>query len=526
MKKILFPLLALILLSASCKKQMKEKTHERPNILFIFSDDHAYQAISAYGGMLKDVAPTPNIDKIAEQGMMFRRCLVTNSICGPSRACIISGKYGHLNGFVSNEGGTEFDGSQQTFPKIMQSAGYNTAIIGKWHLGSEPTGFNYWEVLPGQGFYYNPQFKTQVGSRTDTGYVTEIITEKALAWLASNKDSEQPFMLMMQHKAPHREWEPGPKELKLYKDVVFPEPHNLFDTYENRGKAAKEQDMSIEITMRLEKDLKMFENEKLGTTARLNKSQEADWDKVYDPIIEKFRKDQPKGKDLVRFKYQRYMQDYLACIASVDKSVGSVLTYLKENGLDKNTIVVYSSDQGFYLGEHGWFDKRFMYEESLRTPLLIKWPGVVIPGSQNTDLVSNLDFAQTFLEMAGIDAPKDMQGASLVPVLKGQTPEDWRKEHYYHYYEYPSWHMVKRHYGITTERYKLMHFYHDIDEWEMYDLQKDPAEMNNIYAVDAYTQVKADLLARLEQLRLKYQDSDELTQQYLEKSLKNLKRFN
>ncbi|WP_430817229.1 sulfatase family protein [Carboxylicivirga sp. RSCT41] len=519
-------LLVATLLIVACQPAEKKKTKKtKPNIVFIFSDDHAYQAISAYGGILKDYAPTPNIDRIATDGMLFNRCLVTNSICGPSRATILSGKYGHLNGFVSNEGGTKFDGSQITFPKLLQESGYKTGIVGKWHLGSDPTGFDYWEVLPGQGSYYNPVFKTAAGEHTETGYVTELITEKAINYMEEAREGDQPFLLMLQHKAPHREWEPGPRELALYKDVTFPEPPTLFDTYENRGKAAKEQDMSIELTMRLDRDLKLFENEKLGTTARLNEQQEEDWDKVYDPIIDYFNNAKLEGDELIRFKYQRYMQDYLACIASVDKGVGKVLDYLKEKGLDENTIVIYSSDQGFYLGEHGWFDKRFMYEESLRTPLLVKWPGVTRPGSVNNNLVSNLDFAQTFLEIAGTAEHDEMQGQSIVPLLTGNSPDNWRMEHYYHYYEYPSWHMVKRHYGIATERYKLMHFYHDVDEWEMYDLETDPNEMNNIYGHASYADVQTDLHQRLEQLRVKYQDSDELTEEYLQKSLKRLKHM-
>ncbi|WP_282038452.1 sulfatase family protein [Saccharicrinis aurantiacus] len=526
MRKIVSISLMAILFLASCSHGKKpENSKKQPNIVFIFSDDHAYQAISAYGGILKDYAPTPNIDRIADGGMLFNRCLVTNSICGPSRATILSGKYGHLNGFVSNEGGTSFNGDQVTFPKLLQEAGYKTGIVGKWHLGSKPTGFDYWEVLPGQGFYYNPKFDTPNGVHTETGYVTELITNKAIEYMNGALADEKPFMLMLQHKAPHREWEPGPQELELYKDVVFPEPETLFDDYKNRGRAAKEQDMSIEHTMRLDRDLKMFEGEKLGTTARLNQEQEKAWDKVYDPIISQFIKDNPKGKDLIRFKYQRYMQDYLACIASVDKGVGQVLDYLKANGLEENTIVVYSSDQGFYLGEHGWFDKRFMYEESLRTPLIVKWPGVTEPGSVNKDLVSNLDFAQTFLDMAGAKADEEMQGRSIVPVLKGETPSDWRQDHYYHYYEYPSWHMVKRHYGITTARYKLIHFYHDVNEWEMYDLQEDPNELNNLYNDMAYAEVQKDLHIRLERLRKQYGDSDELTQKYLNDSLNKLKHL-
>ncbi len=509
----------LALLGAACSKH---KEQAPPNIVFIFSDDHAYQALSAYGGMLKDLAPTPNLDKLADAGMRFNRCLVTNSICGPSRATILSGKYGHLNGFVSNEGGTKFDGSQQTFPKLLQQHGYQTGIVGKWHLGSEPTGFDYWEVLPNQGFYYNPVFHTPRGEHTETGYVTEIITDKAKGWMNKAKQANKPFMLMVQHKAPHRDWKPGPNELTLYKDVVFPEPDNLFDNYENRGRAAKEQDMSLEKTMRLVEDLKIYGKEKTGTMTRLNAEQQAAWDAVYDPIIADFKEKKPQGKDYVSWAYQRYMQDYLACVAAVDKSVGEIEEYLKQEGLDENTIVIYSSDQGFFLGEHGWFDKRFMYEESLRTPLLIKWPGIASPGSVNRDLVSNLDFAETFLEIAGIEIPEDMQGESLVPLLKGQTSESWRKGHYYHYYEYPSWHMVKRHYGITTERYKLIHFYYDIDEWEMYDLKTDPKEMHNIYNDESYAEIRKELHRHLSDLRQQYGDSDELTRQYLDCSLEHL----
>ncbi len=463
---------------------------QRPNIIYIMSDDHAYQAISAYGGPLKDIAPTPNIDRIASAGMIFNRCLVTNSISGPCRAVILTGKYSHLNGFLTNDRQPDFDGSQQTFPKLLQKAGYNTAMIGKWHLGSSPTGFNHWEILPGQGNYYNPDFITEEGRHTDKGYVTELITEKSINWLNKAKDSGKPFMLMMHHKAPHREWQPGPDELSTYKNVIFPEPATLFDDYANRGTAEKTQDMTISGTMRIEEDLKMYKDRskmKLTGLNRMDADQMAKWNDVYDPIIRHFYEDSLSGNDLIRFKYQRYLQDYLACIAAVDKSVGEVLDFLKANGLDKNTIVIYSSDQGFYLGEHGWFDKRWMFEESYRTPLIIEWPGTTSPGSINNDMVSNIDLAETFLDMAGVEIPSDMQGSSMVPVLKGETPANWRKEHYYHYYEYPGPHMVKRHYGISTERYKLIHYYYDIDEWELYDIKSDPLEMRNVYNDPSYT---------------------------------------
>jgi arylsulfatase A-like enzyme len=498
----------------------QQTSRERPNIVYIMSDDHAYQAISAYGGPLKDYAPTPNIDRIAANGMRFNRCLVTNSISGPCRAVILTGKYSHLNGFFTNEGQAPFDGSQQTFPKLLKKSGYKTAIIGKWHLGSSPTGFDHWEILDGQGEYYNPQFINEDGNHTENGYVTELITEKSIKWIKEVMNSGKPFMLMMHHKAPHREWQPGPNELTLYKNVTFPEPSTLFDNYTGRGTAEKDQDMTIEKTMRIEEDLKLFRDKskmKLTGLDRMNQEQMKEWNEVYDPVIKHFYDSNLYGIELVRFKYQRYLQDYLACIASVDKSVGAVLDFLKENGLDRNTIVIYASDQGFYLGEHGWFDKRWMFEESYRTPLLIDWPGMTSPGSVNNDMVSNIDLAETFLEMAGIEIPSDMQGRSMVPVLKGETPADWRKEHYYHYYEYPGSHMVKRHYGISTERYKLIHYYYDIDEWELFDRVADPMEMKNVYDDPSYSEVKSDLHKKLSALMNMYGDSDALAKTLLPK---------
>jgi arylsulfatase A-like enzyme len=496
----------------------RNATQQHPNIIYIMSDDHAYQAISAYGSILKDYAPTPNIDRIAKDGMRFDRCLVTNSISGPCRAVILTGKYSHINGFITNEGQKPFDGSQQTFPKLFQKAGYLTAIIGKWHLGSDPTGFDHWEILPGQGSYYNPEFITREGKHTEHGYVTELITEKCISWLKEAKGSGKPFMLMMHHKAPHREWQPGPNELNLYKNVTFPEPATLFDDYSGRGTAEKTQDMTISKTMRIEEDLKLYKDRsKMRTTGlmRMDSLQMAAWNKVYDPIIKEFYKSDHTGKELTSIKYQRYLQDYLACIAAVDKSVGEVLDFLKENGLDKNTVVIYASDQGFYLGEHGWFDKRWMFEESYRTPLLIKWPGVTKPGSVNIDMVSNIDLPETFLEIAGIEVPADMQGRSMVSVLKGKTPSNWRIEHYYHYYEYPGSHMVKRHYGISTEQYKLIHYYYDIDEWELYDLKADPQELKNVYNDPEYMSVKKDLHKRLESLMKKFGDSETLARSFL-----------
>ena len=480
----------------------------KTNILFIFSDDHATQAISAYGGRFAKVAPTPNLDRLADEGMLFKRCMVTNSICGPSRATILTGKYSHLNGFMVNEKNT-FNGAQQTFPKLLQKAGYETSIIGKWHLGSKPTGFDHWDILPGQGMYYNPDFDSPQGRSRVEGYCTEVVTDKALTWLKKERDSSKPFMLMVQHKAPHREWSPALKYLNAFDDVKMPEPSSLFDDYEGRGKAARNQDMSIEISMELGKDLKVKEFDKKGHLAgrihkRMTAAQLKAWNAAYEPKNQALLEAKPQGKDLIRWKYQRYVKDYLRCIKSVDDSLGQLLDYLDESGLAQNTIVIYSSDQGFYLGEHGWFDKRFMYDESYRTPLLIRWPGHTKAGSKTSKLVSNLDFAETFLEIAGEEIPSDMQGASLVPLLKGEDPKHWRKSHYYHYYEFPGWHMVQRHEGAYDGRYKLMYFY-DIDEWELYDLKADPEEMTNQFNNPEHSSVLTHMKQELQKLRSQHQ---------------------
>lgn len=471
----------------------------RPNILFIFTDDHAFQSISAYGSRINQ---TPNIDRIAREGMLFQRCYVPNSICGPVRAVIQTGKYSHVNGFLVN--GNEFDGTQPTFPKRLQKAGYQTAVVGKWHLGEHmpPQGYDYSEVLIGQGPYYNPPMLKN-GQRTQhTGYTTDIITDLALQWLDVERDREKPFLLMYQHKAPHRNWQPGPNHLTMYDDVEIPEPETLFDDYSGRGTPARTQDMSIAKTM-TESDLKL--QPPTGLTAE----QLAEWNAAYEPKNEAFRKANLQGRELVRWKYQRYIKDYLRCVASVDDNIGRMLDYLQDSGLADHTVVVYSSDQGFYLGEHGWFDKRWMYEESLRTPLLIRWPGVISPGSVSRDIVSPLDFAETFLELAGAAIPEDMQGRSMVPVLRGETPDDWRKTFYYHYYEYPGWHDVRRHYGVTDGRYKLMHFYEsDVNEWEMYDLQTDPHELQSIYGSQSIAEIQSQLESELQRLRKELHVSD------------------
>jgi arylsulfatase A-like enzyme len=465
---------------------------KRPNILFIFSDDHAFQAIGAYGDP-RGLIDTPNIDRVAREGMRFDRCVVPNSICGPSRASVLTGKYSHANGFYNNTN-SRFDGSQTTFPKLLRAAGYQTAVVGKWHLVSDPTGFDYWHILPGQGVYYNPPMIENGRKVTHEGYVTDVITDVSLDWL-NGRDKSKPFLLMCHHKAPHREWEPALRHLGHDRDRSYPEPATLFDDYSGRGKAEHEQDMTVARTMNA-KDLK------LTPPPQLTPTQRREWDAYYEPRNEAFRKANPQGAELVRWKYNRYLHDYLGCLKAVDESVGRLLKFLDDEGLADDTIVVYSSDQGFYLGEHGWFDKRWIFEQSLRTPLLVRWPGTVKAGSVNKDLVSNLDFAETFLEAAGLPAPAEMQGRSLVPLLKGQTPPDWRKSFYYHYYEYPGPHDVRRHYGVVTDRYKLVHFYGpDVDEWELFDLADDPRELRNVYARPEYAKVREQLGRELLRLR-------------------------
>lgn len=498
-----------------------------PNIIFIFTDDHAAHAMGAYGSKINS---TPNLDRIANEGMLFTNCFCTNGICGPSRAVIQTGKHSHLNGFVRN--GNKFDGSQQTFPKLLRKAGYQTAVVGKWHLATAPQGFDYSEVLKGQGPYYNPPMLLNGNPKPvqHTGYTTDIITDLALDWLKEKRDQEKPFMLMYQHKAPHRNWQPGPRYLNMYDNVEIPEPSNLLDDWSGRGTAAQTQDMSIKFTMN-DSDLK------LTPPRGLTPEQLKVWNKAYEPKNKKFRETKLTGDDLVRWKYQRYIKDYLRCVASVDDNVGRVLQYLEDENLAENTVVIYSSDQGFYLGDHGWFDKRFMYEESYRMPLMVRWPGKIKPGTVNHNLVSNLDFAETFLDIAGTEIPDDMQGLSLKPLMeaqpaaaeaKGLTPAptsigfnknlvnctqpDFRDALYYHYYEFEAErrtaHMVRRHYGIRTGSQKLIHFY-NLDEWEFYDLEKDPREMRSMYYDPEYADTIAAMKTRVKELQEEYKVPDD-----------------
>lgn len=497
MKLLLRSLLCALALATPLLKAADAK---RPNIVFLFSDDHAYQAISAYGDPRK-LLETPGLDRIAKEGMRFDRCLVPNSICGPARATILTGKYSHKNGFYNNSN-SRFDGSQTTFPKLMQAAGYQTAIVGKWHLVSDPTGFDFWQVLPGQGIYYNPPMIRNGEKVQLEGYVTDIITDVSIEWL-KHRDKSKPFVLMTQHKAPHREWEPALRHLGHDGDRQYPEPPTLFDDYANRGIAVRDQDMSLEKTI-TPRDMKF------ATPATLNEEQRKAWEAYYGPRNAAYEKANLTGKELVRWRYQRYMHDYLGCVKAVDESVARILKFLDDEGLAENTIIVYSSDQGFYLGEHGWFDKRWIFEESVRTPLLVRWPGVTKPGSVNKDLVSNVDFAQTFLAAANLPAPVDMQGASLVPILKGQRPADWRTSFYYHYYEYPRPHHVRPHYGVITDRYKLVHFYGPETEPydELYDLQNDPHELRNAIGDAGNAEAVKSLTAELKRLRTELQVPD------------------
>ena len=504
-----------------CNGQPTRQTH--PNIIFMMSDDHAYQAISAYGRGLNE---TPNIDRIAKEGAIFNSGFVTNSLCAPSRATMLTGKFSHLNGKIDNR--KPFNWDQPNFAKILQKAGYQTALIGKIHLEGSPQGFDYSNVLPGQGSYYNPDFIEDGVKKRYAGYVTTLTTGFALNWLDKIRDKSKPFCLLYHQKAPHRNWLPEEKYLNLYEDMNFPLPETFFDDYSGRGTAAHTQQMSVAKNL-VWRDVK-FENDPYTgdptnfsqDISRMDDHQRQAWRNAYNPRYQEFLSKNPKGRELDDWKYQRFIRDYLKCIKSVDDGVGELLDYLDKNGLSKNTIVIYTSDQGFYLGEHGWFDKRFMYEESFRTPILMRYPKEIKPGTEINQLVQNLDFAPTFLDYAGLKIPDDMQGMSFRKLVKGEKC-DWRDAVYYEYFDYPAEHMVKRHYGIRTDRYKLIHFYYDIDEWEMYDLAKDKNEMKNIYDDPMYADVQKDLLKKLNQLRAKYGDSDALDKGFIKDITKNKK---
>ena len=511
--------------AASCSSPKEVKLPQGPlNVVYIMCDDHSYQTISAYD---RRFVSTPNIDRLAAEGARFTNSFVANSLSGPSRACMLTGKHSHKNGFTNNEHGI-FDGSQQTLPKLLGAGGYQTAMVGKWHLVSDPTGFDYWDILTGQGDYYNPVFIRNGEKLVRKGYSTDITTDVAFDWLDS-RDKSKPFCLFLHYKAPHRSWMPDLQDLGMYDDVEFPLPETFYDDYATR-KAAALQEMSILADMNVIYDLKMADKEgeihtpenpaleaygrslyrqdlKPGelVEGRMTAEQQAVWDAYYDPLIADFKKAGLSGKELYEWKYQRYMRDYCSVIHSVDRNVGRVYKYLEENGLLDNTLVIYTSDQGFFMGEHGYFDKRYMYEESFRTPLIVRLPGGQ-PRGDIDEMVQNIDYAPTILEYAGLPVPEDIQGESFLPLLLGKKCPTWRKSLYYHYYEYPAEHSVRRHYGVRTERYSLMHFYNDIDEWELFDLETDPMQLRNLYGQPGTEEITATLMTELRRLQKQYDD--------------------
>lgn len=549
--KSILSLAALSCVTAAYAQQQKAQQH--PNIVYIMCDDHAYQCISAYGSALSKLAPTPNIDRLAERGMRFDRAFVENSLSTPSRACLMTGQYSHQNG--QRQLGEGIDTTRTFFTELLQKAGYQTAVVGKWHMGCDPKGFDYYHVYNDQGQYWNPQYRgTDTNNEfvVEEGYSTDLTTDHALSFI-EHRDPSKPFCLLLHHKAPHRNWQANLKYLGMYDDVEFPMPENFYDDYATRGSAARTQKMSVTRDMRWEQDFKVPEmldlnnpdsqdsyNALMGEINRMTPEQRSAWGRYYFPRNRRLLEAQLKGKDLDNWKYQVYMRDYMSVIASVDESVGRVLDYLDKNGLTDNTMIVYTSDQGFYMGEHGWFDKRFMYEESLRTPLIVSYPGHTKPGSVCNRLVQNIDYAPTFLALAGVQQPKDMPGRSLVPVLNnGDNVKNWRQSIYYHYYDYPTYHMVRKHDGVRTERYKLIHFYgkggldavsenkyqnvpgtreygtmkglesigyfepkdEAVDYCELYDLQADPHEQNNIFGKPGTEKIMKQLQRELDKYR-------------------------
>lgn len=496
-------LLLLVNLNLTYSQQQSANTN-RPNILFIISDDHAYQEIGVYGSK---IAKTPNIDRIAKEGAIFKNSFVTNSLCGPSRATLLTGKYSHLNGYKANEGRFE---DQQTFPKILQQNNYQTAWIGKMHLGNLPKGLDYFNILPGQGQYYNPDF---INNNNDTsrytGYVTNVITDLTLGWL-DKRDQSKPFCLVVGEKATHREWLPDAQDLGAFDDVDFPLPPTFNDDYKGRI-AAKNQDMTIDKAMLLKQDLKVHIDFKHPAYRSLEGEQKKAYEDYYGKISTEFDAKHLTGEDLARWKYQRYMKEYLSVAKSLDRNIGKILDYLDNKGLAKNTVVVYVSDQGFYMGEHGWFDKRFMYEESLRTPFVMRYPGVIKPGTSIKQFTSNIDWAPTILSIAGAKVPQDMQGVSLLPILNSNGKNvPWRNQVYYHYYEYPQPHHVPPHFGIRTEKYKLICFYGEKKAWELFDIQKDPHELNNVYDKKENSKTIDELKKELHNLIKQYHDKEAL----------------
>lgn len=511
-------LAALVVLSAPV---LARGVDERPNILFLFSDDHAIKSISAYGGPLADVAPTPNIDRLAREGAVFLNSFCANSICGPSRATILTGKHSHKNGFMRNTG-KGLDQSQWTVSKALQKSGYTTAVVGKWHLKTTPQGFDHWEIFPGQGSYYNPVFIQMDNSQKRfDGYATDLTTDKAISWL-DDRDKSRPFFLMCQHKAPHRTFAPALRHLGAFDDIEIPEPENLFDDYANRSATLAKNEMEIDrhfdwaYDAKVRKDergdVKLPKPDRYGTPEynRMTPAQKKVWDAHFGPRNQEFLADFGAGKlkhrDLVRWKYRRYMRNYLSTVKAVDESVGRMLKYLDDNNLADNTIVIYSSDQGFYLGEHGWYDKRFMYEESLRMPFVIRYPREIAPGGEDEHIILNTDFAATFLDYAGLEPDADMQSESFRGILSGDAPENWREIMYYRYYR--SHFNTPSHWGVRTKQYKYI-YYNMSDEHELYDLSKDSTEMKNLCGDPEYRDVADHLKAEVVRLQAELDDTDD-----------------
>ena len=507
MPRVLLLAVALLAAGSTAQPPVARPDAARPNVVVVFSDDHAFQGIGAYGGRLAALDPTPRLDRLAREGVLFRNAFVTNSICAPSRAVLLTGRHSHLNGVRTNT--DPFDGTQVTFPKLLRSAGYQTALVGKWHLKSTPTGFDHWEIMPGQGIYYNPDFETADGRVRYEGYATDVTTDRAVRWLDEDRDPDRPFLLMVQHKAPHRPWEPGPETLDRFAGPI-PEPPTLFDDHRGRTPAACEARMTVARDLYLHYDLKVPGADSSGNAwidaypdrfrERLTPSQRATWDAAYGPENEAFLTAGLQGDAATRWRYRRYLRDYLRTTASLDANVGRLLDALDARGLTESTVVVYTSDQGFFLGEHGWFDKRWMYEESFRTPLIVRWPGHAPAGAERRQLVQNLDLAPTFLALAGVAVPEAIQGRSLTPLLTAEPPTSWRDALYYHYYESPSEHVVPRHEGVRTDRYKLVHYY-ERGEWELFDLARDPDEMRSAYDDPTYDRIRQRLTTALDSLR-------------------------
>ncbi|GLB47659.1 sulfatase [Neptunitalea sp. Y10] len=480
------------------------------------ADDHALQAISAYKHPLSKLAPTPNLDRIADNGALFLNNYCTNSLCGPSRATILTGKFSHMNGFRMN--GNKFDNTQDNVAKQLQQGGYQTAVIGKWHLGTTPTGFNYWDILDDQGHYYNPDFIHNNDTTTTSGYATDIITDKSIAWIEQQKESEKPFFLMVHHKAPHRNWMPPLRYTNYYDNIDPPLPNSYFPDFDTTQIASQKQLMTIYKDMYEGYDLKMTLKEGSPELAhdpwhnefsRMTPEQRAQWDSAYQKKNDAMHQAHLTGKDLAEWKGKRFLRDYLGTVKAIDDGVGKILDYLEKEGLSENTIVIYTSDQGFYLGENGWFDKRFMYETSFGMPLLIQYPNHIKKGEKITALTQNLDFAETFLDYAETNIPEDYQGKSLRPLMEEKvSSDDFRDALYYHYYDFPAFHMVQKHYGVRTKRYKLIHFYDNIDVWEMYDLKEDPNEEHNVYNNPEYKDIQEELLTTLNDLQKQYHVTD------------------